>query len=89
MFGSECTIGNIEHDDSFAVGAFLSEDNDSYCPEKSHSEDIFCVCKSEDDGSEMIMCEAENCSIEWFHIRCLNIRRVPKGKWVCPNCKKK
>ena len=24
----------------------------------------------------------------WFHLTCLNINRVPKGKWYCPDCQK-
>jgi len=50
--------------------------------------DVFCVCKKPDDGSKMILCENENCrSGKWFHLKCLNIKRVPKGDWFCLDCK--
>ena len=36
----------------------------------------------------MIACENEECTIEWFHIECLMIKAIPKGKWYCPDCRK-
>ena len=28
----------------------------------------------------MIACENDNCSIEWFHTKCLKMKVIPKGK---------
>ena len=54
---------------------------------------MMCVCsataKKPDDGlEEMIGCDNVECSIEWFHMKCLKLKRVPKGKWYCPDCRK-
>ena len=47
----------------------------------------YCVCQGGDDGTTMICCDDENCSVQWFHTRCMKLKRVPKGKWFCPQCK--
>ena len=53
----------------------------------SDDEATYCYCKGKDDGSKMICCENDNCrSGQWFHFRCLNIRRAPRGKWFCNEC---
>jgi len=26
------------------------------------------------------------CPIEWFHIGCMGLSSIPKGKWYCPKC---
>ena len=49
--------------------------------------ETFCICKEPDDGSQMIMCDNEKCCTKWFHVRCLSIKRVPKGSWFCDECK--
>ena len=36
----------------------------------------------------MIACEYEGCSIEWFHYECVGITEAPKGKWYCNECSK-
>jgi PHD-finger len=36
-------------------------------------EEIYCVCKKEDDGSPMINCEG--CQ-DWFHIRCIKVKET-------------
>jgi inhibitor of growth protein 5/inhibitor of growth protein 4 len=28
------------------------------------------------------------CDVEWFHIACVDLKTVPKGKWYCDNCSK-
>ncbi len=47
----------------------------------------YCVCRGVDDGITMICCDDENCSVQWFHTRCMKVKRMPKGKWFCPQCK--
>ena len=36
-----------------------------------------------------IACDNPKCTIEWFHITCLQMERLPKGKakWYCPDCR--
>ena len=36
----------------------------------------------------MEICDNELCKVKWFHIDCLRIEKVPKGKWFCPECTK-
>ncbi len=53
----------------------------------SSNEHTFCYCNGPEEG-DMIACDNETCSIEWFHIICLKVRSIPKGKWFCPDCRK-
>ena len=47
----------------------------------------YCYCKGTDDGTKMICCDNDNCaSGQWFHYRCVNIKRAPRGKWFCKEC---
>ena len=45
----------------------------------------YCSCNEVSYG-DMIGCDNNNCPIEWFHFRCVNLTAKPKGKWFCPNC---
>jgi len=58
------------------------------CDEPSN-QSVYCYCNGPEEG-EMIACDNEQCGIEWFHIKCLKISKVPKGKskWYCPDCRK-
>lgn len=54
------------------------------------NEKLYCFCQCPyDEVSEMIACDAHDCVIEWFHFECVGIMDPPKGKWYCPDCKKK
>lgn len=46
----------------------------------------WCICKEPEYG-KMIMCSHEGCQIGWFHYRCVDVKRKPRGKWLCPRCK--
>jgi hypothetical protein len=51
-------------------------------------ESVYCYCRCPyDEVSEMIACDGDNCTIEWFHFECVGILMAPKGKWYCPECK--
>lgn len=51
---------------------------------------IYCYCRCPyDEVSEMIACDGDDCRIEWFHFECVGIMVPPKGKWYCPDCRKK
>lgn len=45
----------------------------------------YCSCNEVSYG-DMIGCDNNNCPIEWFHFKCVNLTAKPKGKWFCPNC---
>ena len=48
---------------------------------------VFCKLPAEED--DMIGCDDRNCINGCFHLKCLRIKTTPKGKWNCPDCKKK
>ncbi len=47
---------------------------------------VYCYCNGPEYG-DMIACDNPDCKIEWFHLDCLKIKSVPKGKWYCPSCR--
>ncbi|KFA79353.1 hypothetical protein S40288_03570 [Stachybotrys chartarum IBT 40288] len=64
-------------------------DNDS-----SHSTDgggpRYCYCNKASHG-EMIACDSEDCSREWFHLACVGLTTPPKAseEWYCETCTKR
>ena len=42
-----------------------------------------------DDEDDLNMYESKTCQIQWFHIECMRIKKIPKGKWFCVKCKRK
>lgn len=58
--------------------------------EAREGESVYCYCRCPyDEVSEMIACDAVGCTIEWFHFECVGIMVPPKGKWYCPECRKR
>ena len=55
---------------------------------KSEDSATWCYCNKGESG-EMIACDNFQCLIQWFHLTCLKITHIPKGKWYWPNCQKK
>jgi len=49
------------------------------------NEPTYCICHQVSYG-QMIACDNSECSIEWFHIGCMGLQSIPKGKWYCPKC---
>ncbi|KAF2651704.1 hypothetical protein K491DRAFT_84202 [Lophiostoma macrostomum CBS 122681] len=33
---------------------------------------IYCYCQRPDNGSRMVQCTNENCSVQWVHLQCMN-----------------
>ena len=57
--------------------------------EEDENAQLWCICRKPSFG-EMIGCDnALSCKVEWYHFPCLNIRKAPKGKWFCPQCRSK
>ena len=44
-----------------------------------------CYYKKENVGTTMIACDNVECQIEWFHVNCLLLENIPKGRWYCPD----
>ncbi|KAK4518897.1 Bud site selection protein 6 [Mucor velutinosus] len=51
------------------------------------NEQLYCYCQQVSFG-EMVACDNKECDVEWFHIACVDLKTVPKGKWYCDNCSK-
>lgn len=47
--------------------------------------ELLCLCNQPAYG-RMVKCSNDNCTMQWFHYACVNVRRARK-KWYCPECK--
>ena len=54
-------------------------------PSNPSSEPLYCTCKRVSFG-QMIACDGKDCPVEWFHIGCVGLKSLPKGKWYCREC---
>ncbi|KAK9449753.1 uncharacterized protein V1518DRAFT_414571 [Limtongia smithiae] len=46
---------------------------------------LFCICRDVAHDN-MIGCDNKNCEIEWYHLKCLNMKKPPVGEWYCDRC---
>ncbi|CAI4049994.1 Pho23p SKDI_14G2270 [Saccharomyces kudriavzevii IFO 1802] len=53
-----------------------------------YGEPLYCYCNQVAYG-EMVGCDGADCELEWFHLPCIGLETLPKGKWYCDDCKKK
>eukprot|EP01100_Stratorugosa_tubuloviscum_P015719 TRINITY_DN927_c1_g1_i1.p1 TRINITY_DN927_c1_g1~~TRINITY_DN927_c1_g1_i1.p1 ORF type:complete len:305 (+),score=109.15 TRINITY_DN927_c1_g1_i1:648-1562(+) len=51
------------------------------------NEPTYCICNRVSFG-QMIECENTECKVDWFHFECVGLTDIPKGKWLCPECRK-
>ena len=49
------------------------------------AEPVYCICKEHSHGI-MVACDNYDCSIEWFHIACVGLTKLPKHQWYCTDC---
>ena len=54
--------------------------------DQGHNEKTYPYCKKETVGTTIIACDNVGCQIEWFHVNCLELKNILKGKWYCPDC---
>ena len=48
---------------------------------------LYCFCNSPYSSDETwIGCDSEKFKWEWFHLSCVNLKRVPRNNWYCPDC---
>jgi len=52
------------------------------------NEPRYCYCRGVSFG-QMVGCDNPECKIEWFHFGCVGLKSTPKGKWLCPDCRRK
>ena len=65
--------------------------------------EIYCLCKNNKKKGSMVLCRKESDCISfkerlkienaiggnWFHFKCVNVKKSPKGSWYCPKFKEK
>lgn len=66
------------------IGCYLTKprgETESVSASSSSStsgKETYCYCNGVDDGSKMICCDNDECSSgQWFHYKCVNIKRAP------------
>lgn len=50
-----------------------------------YGEPLYCYCQQVAYG-EMVGCDGATCALEWFHLPCIGLTTLPKGKWYCQDC---
>ena len=45
-----------------------------------------CYCNMSKEEDHLIGCDDKNCLIKLSHLKCLDITKIPKGRWLCPEC---
>lgn len=50
------------------------------------NEPLYCICRQVAFG-DMIACDNDSCTVEWFHYSCVNLTKKPKSTWLCNACK--
>lgn len=64
------------------------KDEYSQRPKTNESgEPLYCYCNQVAYGG-MVGCDGDDCQLEWFHLPCIGLETLPKGKWYCDDCKK-
>ena len=53
------------------------------------SQDKWRICKMSEGEDDLIMCGSKTCKIQWFHIKCMRIKKITKGKRFCVKFKTK
>ena len=85
------TTFSSNHDEQLGSSRNMESHVIEYLSENSNNCDQprYCYCRGPEAGT-MIGCDNPDCPIEWFHIKCLQLRSIPKGKskWYCPDCRK-
>ena len=53
--------------------------------ESDKENQLYCVCRGPESG-KMIACDNVECNVQWFHYKCVGLKRAPRGKWFCKKC---
>lgn len=48
----------------------------------------YCYNQMSAEEDNFIGSDNQNFKISWFHMKCMWIKNLPKGKWICTDCKK-
>ena len=65
------------------VAKYYTESN------KENTNSSICICNMTDteDDEVIIKCSKKDCKIKLLHQKCMRLRKVPKSKWLCKDCK--
>ena len=68
---------------------FTRVESSTLVSNNSDNEDCWCYCRISQSEDNLIGCDNSTCKIKWFYLKNVSfIKKVPKGKWFCPDCKK-
>jgi hypothetical protein len=56
----------------------VDEDASSAKQDDDEEDPLYCYCNAPSYG-EMIACDADDCTREWFHLECVGLKVAPKG----------
>lgn len=73
------TPSSIQRSQKDGSGDIHDDDNDD-------DETLYCICQKVSFG-DMVGCDNDNCSYQWFHYKCVGVTEEPKGEWLCPICR--
>ena len=74
----------------FILPAILTGDLENEQDEIEYGEDnpVYCLCNEPEYG-KMVKCSNDECPREWFHYKCVNLKKKPKKTrkdWFCSEC---
>ena len=49
-------------------------------------DELYCYCNYKSYDT-MIKCDGAKCAINWFHLNCVNLHKIPEGTWYCNECR--
>ncbi|CAO2653299.1 Nn.00g027100.m01.CDS01 [Neocucurbitaria sp. VM-36] len=55
-----------------------------------HANELWCICQEgpESERGDLILCDATNCTVGWYHKECVGLDEDYSGHdWICPTCK--
>lgn len=84
-------IGGDEHNSALSqVRESKKRKQPAPSHERKRQKNKWCIC---DDPSplDMIGCDNLKCPVEWYHMKCIGIKKEPTGKkkWFCSLCRNK
>ncbi|KAH7364330.1 inhibitor of growth proteins N-terminal histone-binding-domain-containing protein [Rhexocercosporidium sp. MPI-PUGE-AT-0058] len=86
---SEGGSGSDDEDDEAVTPPRRDADGDDEMGELDDEDGAddkkYCICQSVSFG-DMVACDNEACTLEWFHWGCVGLKSEPSGIWICPVC---
>ena len=65
-------------------------DDEDHDEDDANDDTRYCYCQEQSYG-EMVACENDDCTRQWFHTGCIGMKKVPDEDedWYCPDCRVK